>query len=223
MLQGLKVEPQTLLDVSGAVPESVTDGLLAACHSNTFGAVQAAITNAIADGWGVRHAHRPMHTCGTGLLLAVESVRCFGWFGLQCTKFSHGNSTSCQMGAASAASNAALMGHPEATACSPCGVQKADTAHACVTAQAQQLLLELQAGLLKDEGLADAQRGRICTAIAEADKALVDGSDEFLQLLNVASTAQRTILQHRLSGVQGQEVCVLRLRVVESGLLVCMW
>lgn len=62
-----------------------------------------------------------------------------------------------------------------------------------MTAQAQQLLLELQAGLLKDEGLADAQRGRICTAIAEADKALVDGSDEFLQLLNVASTAQRTI------------------------------
>jgi hypothetical protein len=54
-LQGLRVEPQTLLDVSGAVPESVTDGLLAACHSATFGAVQAAITNAIADGWGVRH------------------------------------------------------------------------------------------------------------------------------------------------------------------------
>lgn len=65
-LQGLKVEPQTLLDVSGAVPESVTDGLLAACHSITFGAVQAAITNAIADGWGVRHAPDRCTQCGTG-------------------------------------------------------------------------------------------------------------------------------------------------------------
>ena len=34
---------------------------------------------------------------------------------------------------------------------------------------------------------------RICTALAEADKCLVDGSDEFLQLLNVASVAQLSI------------------------------
>ena len=58
--QGPQVEPQTLLDVSGAVPESVTDNLLAACRSNVFTDVQAAITAAIADGWGVRAAHN-MH------------------------------------------------------------------------------------------------------------------------------------------------------------------
>ena len=63
----------------------------------------------------------------------------------------------------------------------------------CIHAQAQQLLLELQTGLLKDDALADGQRGRICTAIAQADKCLVDGCDEFLQLLEVASVAQRAI------------------------------
>ena len=59
--------------------------------------------------------------------------------------------------------------------------------------QAQQLLLELQAGILRDAGLQDKQRARICTALAEADKCLVDGSDEFLQLLHVASGAQQAI------------------------------
>ncbi len=59
--------------------------------------------------------------------------------------------------------------------------------------QAQQLLLELQAGILRDTSLKDKQRARICTALAEADKCLVDGSDEFLQLLHVASMAQMSI------------------------------
>lgn len=48
------MHPQTLLDVSGAVPESVTRGLLQACRVRTVSTVQAAITDAIADGWGVR-------------------------------------------------------------------------------------------------------------------------------------------------------------------------
>ena len=56
--------------------------------------------------------------------------------------------------------------------------------------QAQQLLLEFQTGLLRDASLRDVQRAQICTALAEADKNLIDGSDEFLQLLNVASIAQ---------------------------------
>jgi hypothetical protein len=53
-VQGLKVEPQTLLDVSGAVPDSVTQSLLQACRTKTVSSVQTAITDAIADGWGVR-------------------------------------------------------------------------------------------------------------------------------------------------------------------------
>ena len=48
------MEPQTLLDVSGAVPESVTQSLLQACRTRTVSSVQAAIIDAIADGWGVR-------------------------------------------------------------------------------------------------------------------------------------------------------------------------
>lgn len=84
LLQGPTVEPQTLLDVSGAVPEAVTDALLAACRTNTFSNVQTAITNAIADGWGVRHSapspptwccyrQRPMHACRS-LLRLVDAT-----------------------------------------------------------------------------------------------------------------------------------------------------
>ena len=47
------MERQTLLDVSGTVPEEVTAGLLEACLSGSFARVQAAITDAIADGWPV--------------------------------------------------------------------------------------------------------------------------------------------------------------------------
>ena len=52
-LQGMSVEPQTLLDVSGAVPESVTSSVLDACHNKGFSGIQGAITEAIASGWGV--------------------------------------------------------------------------------------------------------------------------------------------------------------------------
>lgn len=38
-----------------------------------------------------------------------------------------------------------------------------------------------------------AVKGRVLAALAEADKALVDGSDEFLQLLRAASRAQRAL------------------------------
>ena len=54
MWQGLTVEPQTILDVAGAVPQEVVENLLKACKSNNFTEVQQAITNAIADGFPVR-------------------------------------------------------------------------------------------------------------------------------------------------------------------------
>jgi len=47
------VEPQTILDVSGAVPEAAVDALMKACRSNSFAEVQQAITNSIADGFPV--------------------------------------------------------------------------------------------------------------------------------------------------------------------------
>ena len=52
-MQGMSVESQTLLDVSGAVPESVTSSVLDACHNRGFSGIQEAITDAIASGWGV--------------------------------------------------------------------------------------------------------------------------------------------------------------------------
>lgn len=47
------MESQTILDVSGAVPEAAVDALMTACRSNSFAEVQQAITNAIADGFPV--------------------------------------------------------------------------------------------------------------------------------------------------------------------------
>ena len=55
-MQGLEVQPQTILDVAGAVPQSVLAGLLAACRSGIFASVQTAISDAIADGYPVSAA-----------------------------------------------------------------------------------------------------------------------------------------------------------------------
>ena len=56
VLQGSPVEPATLLDVSGAVPSSVVQELLAACRQGQFDRVQAEVTDSIADGWPVNPA-----------------------------------------------------------------------------------------------------------------------------------------------------------------------
>lgn len=66
-LQGQVVEPQMLLDVSGAVPESVTSSVLEACHNRGFAGIQDAITDAIASGWGV----------SMSLLLSAPDIACF--------------------------------------------------------------------------------------------------------------------------------------------------
>lgn len=59
----------------------------------------------------------------------------------------------------------------------------------------QSVLLEMQAAVLADEALIDAQRSAICSALAEADKCLTDGSDEFIQLLNVACVTREAMAQ----------------------------
>ena len=55
------------------------------------------------------------------------------------------------------------------------------------------MLLELQAAVLATGGLADRQRAAVCAALAVADKDLVDGADEQLQLLHVAASTQRAL------------------------------
>ena len=57
-VQGTSVGPQALLDVAGAVPEPVTQSILAACSDGAFARIQQAVMDAISDGWpvGARHA-----------------------------------------------------------------------------------------------------------------------------------------------------------------------
>ena len=50
-LRGSPVVPATVLDVSGAVPASAVQGLLAAARTGQFARVQAAVTDLIADGY----------------------------------------------------------------------------------------------------------------------------------------------------------------------------
>ena len=59
--------------------------------------------------------------------------------------------------------------------------------------QAQALLLELQAALMTKPGLRDVQRAKMLDALSVADKSLVDGADEFLQLLSVSSQLQQAL------------------------------
>jgi hypothetical protein len=59
--------------------------------------------------------------------------------------------------------------------------------------QAQEILLQLQAALLADVKLAESAKGRVLGRLAEADKKLVDGADEFLQLLDVAAYTQLVV------------------------------
>jgi hypothetical protein len=66
---------------------------------------------------------------------------------------------------------------------------------------AQQVLLQLQAALLaaptdpiaSDAAIPPRARARACEALAEADKALADGADEFLQLLQVGARVQQAL------------------------------
>ena len=59
--------------------------------------------------------------------------------------------------------------------------------------QAQEILLGLQAVVLQDQALDNAQKAIVLEALAVADKALVDGADELLQLLSVGSQLQTSL------------------------------
>ena len=55
------------------------------------------------------------------------------------------------------------------------------------------MLTELQSILLEQGELSELQLAEIAQVLAEADKHLTDGADEFLQLMHVASKSQRVI------------------------------
>ncbi|XP_073142891.1 replication factor C subunit 2 isoform X2 [Henckelia pumila] len=56
-----------------------------------------------------------------------------------------------------------------------------------------QLLSQLYDDIVEAVDISDEQKARICKKFAEADNCLVDGADEYLQLLDVASNIMRAI------------------------------
>jgi replication factor C subunit 2/4 len=67
---------------------------------------------------------------------------------------------------------------------------------------AQQVLLQLQAAVVPGAAgvapsnvpMSDKQRAGVCELLAESDKDLIDGADEFLQLLNIAGSVQQLLV-----------------------------
>lgn len=59
--------------------------------------------------------------------------------------------------------------------------------------QVLHIMLDLQRLVLERSDVADDRKAAVCRALAIADKDLVDGSDEMLQMLSVASNTQRIL------------------------------
>ncbi|KAK2969432.1 hypothetical protein RJ640_011802, partial [Escallonia rubra] len=56
-----------------------------------------------------------------------------------------------------------------------------------------QMLSQLFDIVVEADDISDEQKARICKKLGEADKRLVDGADEYLQLLDVASNTMRAL------------------------------
>ncbi|CAK9168733.1 unnamed protein product [Ilex paraguariensis] len=56
-----------------------------------------------------------------------------------------------------------------------------------------QMLSQLFDVIVGVDDISDEQKARICKKLGEADKRLVDGADEYLQLLDVASNTMRAL------------------------------
>jgi len=58
---------------------------------------------------------------------------------------------------------------------------------------ALQVMLQLADRLFEDEGVSDMAKAAVAARMAAADKALADGADEGMQLMDVAAAAQRAL------------------------------
>ncbi|KAJ6997919.1 hypothetical protein NC653_014217 [Populus alba x Populus x berolinensis] len=56
-----------------------------------------------------------------------------------------------------------------------------------------QMLAQLFEVVVEEDDISDEQKARICKSLAMADKCLVDGADEYLQLLDVVSNTMRAL------------------------------
>lgn len=115
------VDRQSILDVSGEVPQEAIKQLLAACRSGVFNNVQQQVTSIIAEGYPAQQ-----------VLLQLQSE---------------------------------VLG-------APCGPDTGGAASDAVPPR---------------------PRAMICELLAECDKCLQDGADEFLQLLSVGAQVQKAL------------------------------
>lgn len=58
-----------------------------------------------------------------------------------------------------------------------------------------QVFSQLQASIVDDDEITDLQKAKILIRVAEADQKLLDGADEYLQLMDVLSTISTTIVE----------------------------
>ncbi|GAB2211642.1 hypothetical protein Drorol1_Dr00024966 [Drosera rotundifolia] len=56
-----------------------------------------------------------------------------------------------------------------------------------------QIISQLFDVIVEDNNISDEQKARICKKLGEVDKCLVDGADEYLQMLDVASSTMRAL------------------------------
>ena len=87
-----------------------------------------------------------------------------------------------------------------------CQFDRANVAVAALVKEgypALQLLTQLFEAVVTDPAVADEAKARICRRLAQADKALADGADESLQLLDCASVAMRAMAGLPPVGPQG--------------------
>ncbi|KAL7132116.1 hypothetical protein ABFS83_12G049700 [Erythranthe nasuta] len=82
------------------------------------------------------------------------------------------------------------------SACKSCNFDMADKEVKNVIAEgypASQMLSQLYDIIVESDDISDEQKARICKKFAEADKCLIDGADEYLQLLDVSGNIIRAI------------------------------
>jgi len=164
---GAPVDAAAVSDVSGVAPPGLVDGLLRACRSRGFEGVERAATGAVAEGWPAQQL----------LLQLQEAILAAPGEGEE----EEGGELEGEEGGGAEAMEAEGegAGEGEGEGGEAAGRRRRRRPEGWVPASRGRV--------------SDAQRGAACVALAVADKALVDGADEFLQLLNVLARVQATL------------------------------
>lgn len=200
---------QSILDVSGQVPPEAIQDLLKACRTGMYDQVVQQVRDDVV--WLLRwlSEYRVVEMEGTTDMLrggdSSLSSTCVASAWQPCSCAPHCVTLHyCPCPVYCAAVAAATT--TTTTKQTNCNTQITDMI--AEGYPAQQVLLQLQAVVVPGvatgaavagggddtAAMSDVQRAKISELLAEADKNLVDGSDEFLQLLNVAGSTQAEIM-----------------------------